>query len=377
MVKQSSTSSLGQTSTDPSSVARRPRGRPALAKKKVVDSDAEIMDSDDITLDDDGPSNLSHGLSPSGSKILKAVAIPTTRFRKLPQRGQAAPSHNPSTASSMLSSDQEESNEDETPFTSAAVTPAEFSVDGRKISVLTGKTNRGLLSGKALQCQETPSVLSGKGKRKRNIEEEIAEQVMDDALLAQSLQEQEHAMSEAQPTKPEKRGRKSKILDSEDDFDDSMEISSQLNANPSSRTSSIQHDREKVKRVKTVGSTSLPSRAARDSARKSIAEKASMAILDSDDDEISELSDYDSDLDSELEYSDLDDDDDDVVNPIDLAAAAEITAAPGTLPLTVRRRRRYGGPTSTASPRRSREQWLTTRVSTYISLQDVSFTNAL
>ncbi|MCJ1474680.1 DNA repair protein rad16 [Lambiella insularis] len=361
-VTQSLGSSIPQTTTNLSSSARRPRGRPPLRRKRVMDSDAENTDSDSVLPDHEGSSSLSSALSPSGSKILKAVAIPITRSRRLPQRERTASSHIPSTSSSILSSDREDSKDYDTPFTSAAVTPAEFSMDSRKASVLVGKLNKGSLSSNTQQGQSTPSTLGGKGKRKRDVEEEIDEQVMDDALLAQSLQEQEYAESEVQPNNARKRGRKSKILDTEDDIDDTMEISSQLNGGLSSRRSSVQHDRERVKKVRSIGGTSLPSRAARDGARKSIAEKASIVALDSDDDKESELSDYDSALDSELEYSDLDDDDD-AVDPTDLAAAAEITAAPGTLPSTARRRQRRGVLASSAPTpgRRGRLTWLSSR----------------
>ncbi|MCJ1391158.1 DNA repair protein rad16 [Xylographa bjoerkii] len=359
--KKDSTSLPQKTNADPSPVLRRSRGRPSLATKKTIERETEIMDSDDSLHNNDILSGASNVASPFGSKIFKAVAIPITSSREASQRGRPAASHSPSAASSALSSYRETSNEDDTPFTSAAVTPAELSIDGRKTKLLTEGMSNSLLNNIRRRGISTPSSLGGKGKRKRTMDDETAEQVIDDEFLAQSLQEQEYAESDVRPSIPKKRGRKSKVLDSEEELDNSMEVSSQVDNDLSSRRSSIQHDRERVKRVKTIGSTSLPSRAARDSARKSIAEKASMIILDSDDEELSEMSVYDSDLDSELEYSDLDDDD--TVDPTDLATAAEITAAPQTLPSAPRRRRDRLAQTNSAevSRRSRRYPWLTGR----------------
>ena len=324
------------------------------------------MDSDNTSLNNDILSGVSTFASPASSKIFKAVAIPITNSRDVSQSSRQAPLHSPSAASSALSSYRENSNDDDTPFTSAAVTPAEFRIEGRKTRLPTdGKTNS-LSNNSRSRGISTPSSLGGRRKRKRTIDGEMAEHVIDDALLAQSLQEQEYVEANVQRIMPKDCGRKSKILDSEDEVDDSVEISSQVNDDQSSRGSSIQHDREKIKRVKTIGSTSLPSRAARDSARKSIAEKASMIIVDSDEEELSEMSVYHSDLDSELEYSDLDDDD--AVDPNDLATAASITAAPQTLPNAPRRRRRYlaHANLSEGSRRSRRFPWLTSRVSSIV-----------
>ncbi|MCJ1438942.1 DNA repair protein rad16 [Xylographa pallens] len=350
-----------QTTASPSPAVRRSRGRPSLATKKTIERGTETMDSDSTSLNNDILSGVSTLASPAGSKIFKAVAIPITLSRDASQSSHQAPSHSPSAASSVLSSYRENSNDDDTPFTSAAVTPAEFSIEGRKTRLPTDGMTNSLSKNGRCRGINTPSSLKGKRKRKRTTDVEMAEQVMDDALLAQSLQEQEYAEANVQQIMPKKRGRKSKILDSEDEVDDSVEISSQVNDDQSSRHSSSQHDREKVKRVKAIGSTFLPSRAARDSARKSIAEKASMIIVDSDEEELSEMSVYDSDLDSELEYSDLDDDD--AVDPNDLATAASITAAPQTLPNAPRRRRRHPAHANSSDVfRRSRRfPWLTSR----------------
>ncbi|MCJ1296219.1 DNA repair protein rad16, partial [Xylographa carneopallida] len=345
--------------TDAKSPAvRRHRGRPSLPIKKSFEQDIEIMDSDHTSLNNDILSSVPNVPSPAGSKIFKAVAIPITNFRRASRQ---APSHSPSAASSVLSSYCENSNDDDTPFTSAAVTPAEFCTYGRKTRLPTDRMVNSVSDNSRTRGISTPSSSGGKRKRKCRTDDEMAEQVMGDALLAQSLQEQEYAETNVQPNMPRKRGRKPKILDSEDEVDGSVEISSLVSDDPSSQGSSIQHDREKVKRVKTIGSTFLPSRAARDSARKSIAEKASMIIMDSDEEELSEMSVYDSNLDSELEYSDLDDDD--VVDPNDLATAANITAAPQTLSNAPRRRRRHLAQTNSpeATGRSRRFPWLTSR----------------
>ena len=203
----------------------------------------------------------------------------------------------------------------------------------------------------------TPSLSTSNGKRKRTVEADLEDQVMEDSLLAQQLQEEEYAEPEMKADSITPRRARARILDSENEVEDSLEISSEPEIAASTRASSL-HDRHRVKRVKAVGGVSLPSRAARDSARKSIAEKASLVIMDSDEEEDSELSEYDSEVDSELEYSDMDDEEA-LVDPADLAAAASITAAPETLP-TARRRRRRSPP---AVPhRRSRFSWLAKRV---------------
>ena len=315
------------------------------------------MDSDDLVLDSGVVSGVEQEPPSSGSKFLKAVAIPVSNPKKLAARSRQAPSESPSTTSSALSSYRDHSIEHDTPGTSAAVTPAEFNTDGRKTSLLQGNTAKGLLSKKRGANSLTPSLAASKGKRKRTVEEDMEEQVMEDSLLAQQLQEEEYAEPVLKPVLPISRRARAKILDSEDEVDDSIEISSEPEIATSTRASSL-HDRHKVKRVKTIGGVSLPSRAARDSARKSIAEKASLVIMDSDEEDESELSEYDSEVDSELEYSDMDDDEA-FVDPPDLAAAANITAAPETLPSARRRRRSPGA----VPHRRSRFTWLAKRAS--------------
>ena len=341
---------------------RRTRGRPSLAKKKTIDRDTEIADSDDLSFNNEIVSDVPKVPSPTGNKVFKAVAIPIMRPIDASPRDRQAPSHSPSGSSSAFSRYRENSNEDDTPCTSAAVTPAECSIEGRKTNLLSEGMTNNLLSDSKRRGVGIPSSSRDKGKRKRAKEDEMDEQIIDDALLAQSLQEQEYAESDAQPSVPKKRGRRSKVLVSEDEFNDTVEFSSQVNDDLFSRRSSIQHDREKLKRVKTVGSTSLPSHAARDSARKSIAEKASIGIMDSDEEELSDMSIYESDLDSELEYSDIDDDD--TVDPRDLATAAEITAAPETLPNPSRRRRRRAALSNSPDAARGsrRFPWLSSRV---------------
>ena len=315
------------------------------------------MDSDDLVLDSSVASGLEQEPPSSGSKFLKAVAIPLSNPKKPAARNRQALSESPSTASSALSSYRDHSIEHDTPGTSAAVTPAEFNTDRRKTSLLQGNIAKGLLSKKQGAKCGTPSLAASKGKSKRKVEEDTEDQVMEDSLLAQQLQEEEYAKTVLKPGFPKSRRARATILDSEDEVDDSIKISSEPEIAASTRASSL-HDRHKVKRVKTVGGISLPSRAARDSARKSIAEKASLVIMDSDGEDESELSEYDSEVDSELEYSDMDDEEA-FVDPTDLAAAANITAAPETLP-SARRRRRSP---HTASDRRSRFSWLAKRAS--------------
>ena len=317
--------------------------------------DTEILDSDPLAFESDIISSMPFGSSP-GSKILKAVAIPVGRPSIQGEQGRFAPSHSPSSASSVLSDSHEYSKENDTPFTSTTVTPAEFSINGRKTHVLGEDTNNGQRFYNEQEDITTPSSFNRKDKRKRIVEDEMVEQVVKDTFLAQSLQAEEYEEADAESMKPAKRGRKGKITDSEDDPEGLVDGLSESVDKSLSRVSSVEADRERVKRVKRIGRAPLPTRAARDSARKSIAEKASLVVQDSDEAEESELSDYNSDLDSELEYSDLEDADDNV-DAVDVATASAITAAPGTAPGAAPRQRRRPA----ASTRDRRSMWLSSR----------------
>lgn len=191
------------------------------------------------------------------------------------------------------------------------------------------------LNGTMRMTAETTSPATSRGKRKRGSEDEINDLMNSDARLAHALQAEEYADSEPRA----KKGRKLKIEDSERDADSLSDVPSDFDIESISRSTSVQADRQKVKAIKTGGR--LPTRAARDNARKSIADKASLGILDDDINDAmddSELSDYLSDMDSEATNSYYDDES--ILNPTDLETAAVVTGAPSTLPNIGRRRRR-------------------------------------
>ena len=341
----------------------RRRGRPSKRLQEKT-SNGSVQDSDEPSAKAEVPPEIADHRLSSTTKILEAVAVPLSR----PWRGQEQRdfSETPSSISSALSSGDDEY---DTPETSAAVTPAEFGIETRKMRLL-GKNDP--------NASRTPVSVDSTGKRKRGPKGATVEQVRDDAMLAQALQEEEY--SSARPAEPQAlRGRKSRILDSEDEADESVGSFSVVHTEdlPRSRTSSIVSSRHRAKRVKTDGHMSLPSRAARDSARKSIAEKTSTRITHEDDDENedqdlddaeSTLSAYGSDLDSELS------DDSDLVTENQEEESADMaTLATASAPVLSRRsrrgyRERIRPPASAPQPAgrnnvSRRAGWLSSRVS--------------
>lgn len=275
------------------------------------------------------------------------------------------PINSRSSIGSCLSSVRDQSSEVDTPATSIAVTPAESSVKDEIFSRLRAKSS------------DTPFTrglqLSGRGKRKHAEVDELLEA---DALLAQTLQEHEYEEVEHQhqQSKPETRKPWNWVEDSEDD---------PLLA-PSSRANSPEHDhfplstkictiRGKIlpssaapddaivdgkqkgfrssydvtdidmpgkKKVKAIQRTYLPNRAARDSANKSMKDKASRLVIDSEDSEFSDgFSDtslFASDSDSgNSEESDAEDHD----VAIAVNVPVNISSAPTAVSSTSRRRR--------------------------------------
>ena len=328
---------------------RSRRGQVSLEKEIKNSSDAE---SDVLAME---PSSSSR----STVKILKEVAIPIKKSSE-----HEAP-QSPSSSSSVISSRQDYSIGYDTPGTSAAVTPAEFIAERSKSKSLFGGTNMKTLNGAMRMSAETPSSVLSKGKRKRGSEDELRDLMDSDARLAHALQAEEYA--EAEPRA--KKGRKLKIEDSEQEAESLSDVPTDFDIESISRSTSMQADRQKVKAIKT--GSRLPTRAARDNARKSIADKASLGILDDDDNDAmndSELSDYLSDMDSEaVDNSDYDDEG--VLNPTDIGIAAAVTGAPSTLPNAGRRRRRQlpmaSAQAAQTMPGRP-NQW-TSRVSTFPS----------
>ncbi len=252
---------------------------------------------------DEDPRSAKESSIPSVQQVLKGVMIPTNSRTSI---------------GSSLSSVRDQSSGYDTPATSAVATPAESSVKERTLGV--------------------PLKISGrldKGKRKRS---EADEQLEADAALARSLQEREY---DEEP----KLGRRSRgarqifVNDSDEELDDLYDTSNLSTANTSDadvplskRTESDRlapfppprchhgdslddNDDEPLprrKRVKPTLRASLPSRAARASATKTLKDSGSRRILDSDDSELSELSEASSDASlfaSEVDSDDMEDSD--------------------------------------------------------------------
>ena len=304
-----------------------------------------------------------------------------------------------SSIASSLSSVRDHSSEYDTPGTSVVVTPAESLMKGERSS-----TRPSRIRSYTSYQPEGPF----KGKRKRLEGDEFMEA---DAFLAQRLQEQEYG--EDQDVAPILRGtRNGPIEDSEDsslsdlsrehlpDPDDFPKLDIPASARPIRRRikalppqaapTDIEDDRSQVesldedeisetsmpikKRVRTNRRTSLPSRAARESANKSIKDRISRRILDSEDSDLSNHSDdaslFSSDVDSDAfeDSEDADEEAGDVIGVADsyttAVTANNPSSAPTANPSTGRRgagRRstgRRGAPSAQATnPTRGRRSW--------------------
>ena len=239
--------------------------------------------------------------------LLKEVAIPSSRVSSSKGRsGRILASQSPSSVDSILSTSRDRSAEYDTPATSAAVTPAE----------ILGKS----LSSKALETQgrrtlpNSKSMTSTRGKRKR---EDVDELVEADALLAQALQEEEYEEESEEAKLKRARPRKAPRNMIDDSDEDSL-----LSDLP-------QEDLDEVfppkpEKTKKSGRTSLPLRAARESAKKSITAEVSREVMDTDDSDDISFMYSDADLDS-IE----DADDDDLIFP-----SISTTAAMAPVPTT-------------------------------------------
>lgn len=296
---------------------------------------------------DDALSSGRGASSKTASKPLKGVVIPASQFKAPAGSGRPSSAKSPSSVSSLLSSRRDQSSEYDTPGTSAVGTPAESAIKVETSSRLT-------LGGNALaQIKHRPKLpLSGaNGKRKREEVDELAEvSTGADALLAQTLQEEEYQDFAPNRGKPAKAR---KLIEDSEEGDSVSDLSSEFSA--SEMLADV--GRPKSKKTKTGGRIALPSRAARDSARRSIADKSSLGIVDTED---SELSDYMSEFDSEdsdSEDSVGEEDEDQLQQPEITAAAA--TAPSARRPHRIRRARTM--PNSTAA-RTGPASWMSSRV---------------
>ena len=282
---------------------------------------------------DDDALSEKESAPPLARQVLRKVVIPT---------------YSRSSIGSSLSSTRDQSSEYDTPATSAVATPAESLVKGGRAKNRLNMSNA-----------------SAKGNRKRV---EFDDMVGADADLARRLQEEEYG---EEPQKYSRSGKVSRslIVDSEDDDDPLSEINDFADDMPTRRkyksndwvpptsrrrvgnpaleaSSDDEDDQPQRKKPKTTPRASLPLRAARESASKSLKEGVSRHVLDSDDSELSDLQSdvLDSDVDSDMfeDEDEVEDEDEDSkannTTAAKIAALAAASAHSATTP-TVRARR--------------------------------------
>ena len=372
-------SSLTITSAEipDSSSPRRKVGRPPNRSKPRIAAEVGEIDLDEEPLSAKEKGNQ------LPRQVLQKVVIPV---------------NGRSSIASSLSSVRDQSSEYDTPGTSVAVTPAESLVKEDR----SFKRPKRVISSIPSYQSEEPC----KGKRKRLETDELIEA---DAQLARSLQEQEYGEDQGLTSRPRQtRAPDGLIVDSEDES-----LLSDLSGEhslhpgdfpvidmPSSREpkrrghkallsqAALAHvegdrsqeeslDEEEIseapmpsnKRVKTNHRTSLPSRAARDSAKQPSKDRTSRKILDSEDSELSDHSDdvslFSSDTGSNAfeDSEDADEEADDVVGAASMPAVAtnNPSSAPTAISATGRRGRR--GATNSTRGRRSWQRRVGDRVS--------------
>lgn len=301
-----------------------------------------------------------------------------------------------SSIASSLSSVRDQSSEYDTPGTSVVVTPAESLMKEERSFKRPTRDSSNIPSH---QHKES----SIKGKRKRL---EVDEFMEADALLAQKLQEQEYGKDqEVAPRR--RRARNGPIEDSEESLlsdlirehspnsNDLSELNIVIAGRPNRRLKNhllseaaladVESDRPQEesfdedqisesplprhKRVKPNHRTSLPSRAARNSANQSIIDRTSRGILDSEDSELSDHSDdaslfgFDTGSDAFEDSADADEGADDDVGAADSTTTATAATNISAIPATSRRGRgrgtgRRGAPSAHANnPTRGRRSW--------------------
>jgi len=314
-----------------------------------------------------------------------SIPLAKGRTTKAPQqvlKKVVVPMNSRSSLGSSLSGVRDQSSEYDTPATSVAVTPAEFLVKDETANRNFGKLSR---SNMLDAMTENPT----KGKRKRSEKDELIES---GTLLAQALQKEEYKMEEP-CWSTSKRGRKGRIKDSEDDDPLSSSMAETSTTPAMFRTqgsrpcgqstfgfrASLEEGSEEeigdsfiadspgLKKVKTAQRASLPSRAARDSAKISMKDSCSHQILDSEDSELSgdlsEVSLFASDSESDA-FAESGDSDAEVYDALEgsndatTTASAVATASSNaiTAQTTVPRRRRARA-TRAANPNRVRHRY--------------------
>jgi hypothetical protein len=230
----------------------------------------------------------------SPKSTLKEVVIPPASFSISTRRNsRLRPSTSPQSSCSDLSSLENQFSDYETPGTSAMMTPAESLTKREPLPRLSRRALRAF--GNMDNTQNTATDVPSKRKRS---------DVDEDALLAQMLQDKEY-QKDIPGQGIVKRRRKFAIEDSEDEL-----VLSDTIGEPPSELGNLP-----AKGIRTCKKLMLPSRAARESAKKSIKAEGSRKVLDTDSDD-SELSEYISDEDSDdLAESEVAEDDSSASEP--------------------------------------------------------------
>ncbi|KAL8944561.1 MAG: hypothetical protein Q9216_000364 [Gyalolechia sp. 2 TL-2023] len=324
-----------QPQTVPSTTKRTPSTKTSLPRRQASRTMREIKNSSDVDTDmndedpfdavkdepnDDVSASKKLLSARTAHNVLKEVSIPANTFKVPSLREQPVASRSPSTMGSALSSVRSHSSEYETPGTSAAVTPAESLGKGPRSFSRPSKLSRPSLLG----VEEDQA--KARGKRKRDFPG-ANDTLEADAVLAQALQEEEYFENLANPPKA-RRTPKVFVLDSDDDTDPLSVLS-----DAGSDGISDEPESPRRKRPKFNQRSSLPSRSARDNAKRSIRQKAALQIQDSDGESVlSDLSEFG----SEVDLDDLDGDseavEDDMVdsNVTSRAVSVQLAATPAT-----------------------------------------------
>ena len=284
------------------------------------------------------------GEKKSSAQVLKNVVVPANTRSSL---------------RSSLSSVRDQSTDYDTPATSLAVTPAESLVKEEITDRVPIK-----IGGSHVTMN---SRISPKGKRKRTADDELFDT---DARLAQVLQEEEY--EQEQTYSKSRKYKRSRVEDSEDEpFSSSApkpgptpngfrsrnrgpvpkprlhaeRFSEEYDDDAKDDGTAIEFPR--TKNAKMILPNPLPSRAARDTAKKSMKDPNPHQILDSEDDnpsdDLSDLSLFSSEYNSDaFEESGLSSEDDEIAEgpSITATAMAVNSTAPVTVPVTANRRRR-------------------------------------
>ena len=298
-----------------------------------LDSDGLVEEADSTKPGKKSFSSQRTNQSISAKATVQGVVIPSPTSIIPSRRGRSIPtSQSPSLDGSTLSSLRGQSSGYDTPGTSMAVTPAE--------SLGTRGSLTEISRNAVIRPIEQSTQTGIHSKRKH-------EDILGDALLAQALQEEEYR--EEVPTGSLAKRRRTVAV--EDTEDENLGLSDVDDVDP------LGASHQSAKARKSGGRLSLPTRAARESAMKSMKNEVPRDITDTDSDD-SELSEYSSVED--LEDFDGSDTYDENMSVFGSTAPGEADGATATeasnrsaAASTVRRRGRRMAPSAAASMDRS------------------------